>query len=61
MGKIAYGTTALLAVAVVVEIIHAPVLVIFALTSLALVGLVWVLGRRPKHWATTPARASAAS
>ena len=30
---------------VVVEIFHAPVLVIFALTSLALVGLVWVLGQ----------------
>jgi Ca2+:H+ antiporter len=45
LGKIAYGTTALLAVVVVVEILHAQVLVIFALTSLALIGLAWVLGQ----------------
>src|ERR687896_8588 len=44
--QIAYGVTAALAVAVVaVEILHAPVLLIFALTSLALIGLAWVLGQ----------------
>lgn len=42
--KIAYGVTAVLAAAVVVvELLHAPVLLIFALTSLALIGLAWVL------------------
>ncbi|MGB3633280.1 MAG: calcium/proton exchanger [Rubrobacteraceae bacterium] len=46
IGKIAYGTTALLTVGVVlVELLHAPVLVIFSLTSLALIGLAWVLGQ----------------
>ena len=46
MRKIAYGFTAALTVAVVVvELLGAPVLVIFALTSLALVGLAWVLGQ----------------
>ncbi len=46
MRKIAYGLTAALTVAVVVvEILHAPVLLIFALTSLALIGLAWVLGQ----------------
>ena len=40
MSKIAYGVTAALTVAVVaVELLHASVLLIFALTSLALVGL----------------------
>ena len=40
MRKIAYGLTAALTVAVVVvELLHAPVLLIFALTSLALIGL----------------------
>lgn len=44
--KIAYGVTAVLAAAVVVvELLHAPVLLIFALTSLALIGLAWVLGQ----------------
>jgi Ca2+:H+ antiporter len=44
--KIAYGVTAALAIAVVAaELLHAPVLLIFALTSLALIGLAWVLGR----------------
>jgi len=38
--------TALLAVGVViVELLHAPTLVIFALTSVALIGLAWVLGQ----------------
>src|SRR5919112_885365 len=42
----AYGFTAALTVAVVVvELLGAPVLVFFALTSLALVGLAWVLGQ----------------
>ncbi len=46
MSKIAYGVTAALTVAVVaVELLHAPVLLIFALTSLALIGLAWVLGQ----------------
>jgi Ca2+:H+ antiporter len=46
VSKIAYGTTVLLVIAVVfVELLHAPVLVIFALTSLGLIGLAWVLGQ----------------
>jgi len=44
--KIAYGVTAALAAAVVVaELLHAPVLLIFAITALALIGLAWVLGQ----------------
>ena len=44
--RIAYGVTAALTVAVVaVELFHAPVLLIFAITALALVGLAWVLGQ----------------
>ena len=46
LGKVAYSTTAALTVGVVVvELLHAPVLVIFGLTSLALIGLAWVLGQ----------------
>ena len=46
MRKIAYGATAALAAAVVMaELLHAPVLMIFAITALALVGLAWVLGQ----------------
>lgn len=46
MWKAAYGITAALAVGVViVELLHAPILIIFALTSLALIGLAWVLGQ----------------
>lgn len=46
MKKIAYGVTAALTVAVVVsELLHASVVLIFALTSLALIGLAWVLGQ----------------
>lgn len=46
MRKIAYGVTIALTVGVVaVELLHAPILVIFALTSLALIGLAWVLGQ----------------
>jgi Ca2+:H+ antiporter len=46
MRKVAYGFTALLTVAVIlVEHFGAPVLPIFALSSLALVGLAWVLGQ----------------
>ena len=46
MRRVAYGVTIALTVAVVVvELLHAPVLLIFALTSLALVGLAWVLGQ----------------
>ncbi len=44
--KLAYGVTALLTVAVVVvELLHATPLLVFAITSLALVGLAWVLGQ----------------
>src|SRR5918997_1239394 len=44
--RIAYGVTVALTVAVVaVELFHAPVLLIFAITALALVGLAWVLGQ----------------
>jgi Ca2+:H+ antiporter len=44
--NIAYGVTAALAAAVVVvELLHAPTLIIFALTALALIGLAWVLGQ----------------
>ena len=44
--RIAYGTTAALTVAVVVaELLHAPTLLIFAATALALIGLAWVLGQ----------------
>ena len=46
MRRAAYGVTVALTVAVVVvELLHAPVLLIFALTSLALIGLAWVLGQ----------------
>jgi len=46
MRKIAYSVTALLTLAVVVvELLHAAPLLIFALTSLALIGLAWVLGQ----------------
>jgi Ca2+:H+ antiporter len=44
--NIAYGVTVALTVGVVVvEFLHANVLLIFALTSLALIGLAWVLGQ----------------
>ncbi len=44
--RIAYGVTIALTVAVVVaELLHASVLLIFAVTSLALIGLAWVLGQ----------------
>ena len=44
--KVAYSVTALLTLAVVVvELLHAAPLLIFALTSLALIGLAWVLGQ----------------
>jgi Ca2+:H+ antiporter len=46
MRRAAYGVTIALTVAVVVvELLHVSVLLIFALTSLALVGLAWVLGQ----------------
>ena len=46
MRRIAYGVTIILTLGVVaVELLHAPILVIFALTSLALIGLAWVLGQ----------------
>src|SRR5215208_2886843 len=44
--RVAYGATAALTVAVVVaELLHAPTLLIFAATALALIGLAWVLGQ----------------
>ncbi|MEW6635187.1 MAG: calcium/proton exchanger [Actinomycetota bacterium] len=44
--KIAYAATAVLTAGVVaVELAHGPTLLIFALTSLALIGLAWVLGQ----------------
>jgi Ca2+:H+ antiporter len=44
--KIAYGITAALTiVAIAAELLHAPVLLLFALTSLALIGLAWLLGQ----------------
>jgi Ca2+:H+ antiporter len=43
--KVSYGITAALTVAAIAaELLHAPVLLLFALTSLALVGLAWLLG-----------------
>src|SRR5215208_6286488 len=44
--RVAYGATAALTAAVVVaELLHAPTLLIFAATALALIGLAWVLGQ----------------
>jgi Ca2+:H+ antiporter len=46
LSRIAYGATLVLTLGVVVaELLHAPTLVLFALTSLALIGLAWVLGQ----------------
>ena len=46
MRRIAYGATIILTLGVVaVELLHAPILLIFALTSVALIGLAWVLGQ----------------
>ena len=43
--KVSYAITAALTVAAIAaELLHAPVLLLFALTSLALVGLAWLLG-----------------
>src|ERR671916_3202457 len=51
--QVAYGVTAALTVAVVaVELLHASVLLIFALTSLALIGLAWVLGQATESLGT---------
>lgn len=45
MRRIAYGATAALTVAaVIVDLLHAPVTLIFILAALALIGLAWVLG-----------------
>jgi Ca2+:H+ antiporter len=44
--KTTYGTTALLTAGVIVaELLHAPVLIVFAVSALALIGLAWVLGQ----------------
>jgi Ca2+:H+ antiporter len=46
IGRIAYGATAALTVAVVAaELLHAPTLPIFAASALALIGLAWILGQ----------------
>ncbi|HLL98367.1 MAG TPA: calcium/proton exchanger [Rubrobacteraceae bacterium] len=46
MGKVAYAVTVLLTAGVVVaELVHAPTLLVFAVSALALVGLAWVLGQ----------------
>ena len=46
LGKLAYGVTVLLtAGVVVVELLHAPVVIIFVVSALALIGLAWVLGQ----------------
>ena len=46
MRKIAYGATVALTIGVVAgELLHASILIIFALTSLALISLAWVLGQ----------------
>ena len=46
LARIAYGATLVLTLGVVVaELLHAPTLVLFALTALALIGLAWVLGQ----------------
>ena len=51
--QVAYGVTVALTAAVVaVELLHAPVLLIFALTSLALIGLAWVLGQATESLGT---------
>ena len=45
-GKVAYAATVLLTAGVVAaELLHAPTLLIFAVSALALVGLAWVLGQ----------------
>ena len=62
MRNIAYGVTALLTIAgAIVDLLGGPVLLVFALTALALVGLAWGLGRRPRASATTRAPSSEAS
>ena len=44
--KTTYGATVALTVGVIVaELLHAPVLILFAVSALALVGLAWVLGQ----------------
>ncbi len=46
LGKLAYGVTVLLtAGVVVVELLHAPIVIIFVVSALALIGLAWVLGQ----------------
>jgi Ca2+:H+ antiporter len=45
LSETAYGVTVALTVAVVFELLRASVLLVFALTSLALVRLAWVLGQ----------------
>jgi Ca2+:H+ antiporter len=46
VGKVAYAATVLLTAGVVAaELLHAPTLLIFAVSALALVGLAWVLGQ----------------
>ena len=44
--KLAYGVTTLLTLGVIVaELLHAPILLVFTVSALALIGLAWVLGQ----------------
>jgi Ca2+:H+ antiporter len=46
LAKVAYAATALLTAGVVVaELLHAPIILIFVVSALALIGLAWVLGQ----------------
>jgi Ca2+:H+ antiporter len=45
-GRVAYGATAAFTMAVVAaKLLHAPTLLLFAVSALALIGLAWVLGQ----------------
>jgi hypothetical protein len=62
MRNIAYGVTAHLTIAgAIVDLLGGPVLLVFALTALALVGLAWVLGQATEsvgHYAGPRSEAS---
>ena len=62
MRRIAYGLTIALTVAVVVaELLGAPILLVFTVTSLALIGLAWVLGQATESLGIILGRERAAS
>ena len=62
MRRIAYGLTIALTVAVVVaELLGASIILIFAVTSLALIGLAWVLGQATESLGIILGRERAAS